>query len=56
MTVPKDLLDLLACPKCQGNLEYRVGPPEELVCHTCRLRYAVDEGIPVMLIDEAKPL
>jgi len=56
MTLPQDLLDLLACPKCKGALEYRTTPVEELVCHACRLRYAVDDGIPVMLIDEAQPL
>ena len=55
MSLPKDLLDILVCPKCKGDLEYRL-EPEELVCHTCRLRYAVDGGIPIMLIDEAKPL
>lgn len=56
MTVPQDLLALLVCPKCKGPLEHRATPQEELVCHHCRLRYAVDDGIPVMLIDEARPL
>jgi uncharacterized protein len=56
MTVPPDLLALLVCPKCHGPLEHRTAPAEELVCHACRLRYAVDDGIPVMLIDEAQPL
>lgn len=55
MTLPNDLLEILVCPKCKGDLEYRK-TPEELVCHACRLRYAVDDGIPIMLIDEAKPL
>lgn len=47
------LLEILACPKCVGKLEYR---PEEsvLVCHACRLRYSIQDGIPVMLIDEAE--
>jgi hypothetical protein len=56
MSLPKDLLEILVCPKCHGDLEYRLEPVEELVCRTCRLRYAVDDGIPIMLIDEAKPL
>jgi uncharacterized protein YbaR (Trm112 family) len=56
MTVPKDLLEILVCPKCKGELEYRTAPIEELVCHACRHRFAVDDGIPIMLIDEAKPL
>ena len=56
MSLPKDLLEILVCPKCKGDLEYHTEPVEELVCQACRLRYAVDDGIPIMLIDEAKPL
>jgi hypothetical protein len=37
-------------------LEHHAGPPEALVCRDCRLVYSVQEGIPVMLIDEAQPL
>lgn len=49
------LLEILVCPKCKGELEYREAAGE-LVCHACRLRYEVRNGIPIMLIDEAKPL
>ena len=56
MTVPKELIEILVCPKCKGELEYRTAPVEEFVCHACKLRYAVDDGIPVMLVDEARPL
>lgn len=49
------LLEILVCPKCKGELEYRT-EPEELVCDACALRYEVKDDIPVMLIDEAKPL
>ncbi|HWP37417.1 MAG TPA: Trm112 family protein [Gemmatimonadales bacterium] len=56
MSLPKDLLDILVCPKCKGDLEYRTSPKEDLVCHACRLVYAVEDDIPIMLIDEAKPL
>ena len=55
MSLPRDLLDILVCPKCKGELEYRTEPKEELVCHNCRLIYAVEDDIPIMLIDEAKP-
>jgi uncharacterized protein YbaR (Trm112 family) len=55
MTLPKDLLDILVCPKCRGDLEYRQEEPS-LVCPRCRLRYAVRDGIPIMLIDEATPV
>jgi uncharacterized protein len=49
------LLEILVCPKCKGELEYR-READELVCAACRLRYEVRDGIPIMLIDEAKPL
>jgi uncharacterized protein len=49
------LLEILVCPKCKGELEYRADQ-EDLVCHACRLRYAVRDDIPIMLIDEAQPL
>ena len=55
MTVPPQLLAILVCPKCNGELEYREAE-SSLVCHACRLRYAIRDGIPIMLIDEATPL
>lgn len=54
MSLDPELLELLVCPKCKGELEHRTDPSEELVCHACRLIYAVDDDIPIMLIDEAK--
>lgn len=47
------LLEVLACPKCRGKLEYREDE-QSLLCHECRLRYNIEDGIPVMLIDEAE--
>ncbi|MFQ6047051.1 MAG: Trm112 family protein [Gemmatimonadales bacterium] len=54
MPLSKELLEILVCPKCKGELEHRTEPNEELVCHACRLIYAVEDDIPIMLIDEAK--
>jgi len=51
----KELLDILVCPKCKGELEYKV-KEGELICHKCKLAYQVKEDIPVMLIDEARKL
>jgi uncharacterized protein len=52
VTLAQELLAILVCPKCKGDLEYR--PPEAvLVCHACRLRYPIRDDIPIMLIDEA---
>lgn len=53
--VDKQLLDILVCPKCKGELEHRA-ESNELVCHKCRLRYEIRDDIPIMLLDEAKPL
>ncbi|MBN2587659.1 MAG: Trm112 family protein [Candidatus Fermentibacteraceae bacterium] len=50
------LLEILACPRCKGDLEYRTDPEEVLICHSCRLVYDVRDEIPIMLIDEARPL
>ena len=55
MSLSPDLLAILVCPKCKGPLEHRAAPAEELRCGTCRLVYAVEDDIPVMLVDEAKP-
>lgn len=49
------LLDLLVCPKCKGELRYEASP-ESLVCERDRLRYEVRDNIPILLVDEAKPL
>ena len=55
MTVPRQLLEILVCPKCKGELEYHEAE-QALQCNQCRLRYPVREGIPIMLIEEATPL
>jgi uncharacterized protein YbaR (Trm112 family) len=55
MTVPQALLEILVCPKCKGDLEFRKEEPS-LVCSSCKLRYPVRDGIPIMLIAEATPV
>ena len=55
MTLAPQLLALLVCPKCKGPLEYRESE-SSLVCPACKLRYAVRDDIPIMLIDEATPV
>jgi len=47
----QELLDILVCPRCRGPLAIE---PASLRCDACMLRYRVDNGIPVMLIDEAE--
>lgn len=55
MPIDDKLLKMLACPKCNGSLDYRAEKiKESLSCLKCKLRYRVEDGIPVMLIDEAE--
>ena len=49
----KELLDILVCPQCKGDLEYD-SANARLICHACRLRYPVQDDIPIMLIEEAE--
>ncbi len=51
----EELLKILVCPKCKGDLEYRE-KEEKLICHKCKLAYPIVDDIPVMLIDEAERL
>ena len=55
MTLSPQLLSILVCPKCKGELEYRPDEPS-LVCNACRLKYPVRDDIPIMLVDEATPV
>ena len=55
MPIAQELKEILACPKCKGELEFREDR-QEIVCRTCQLVYRIEDDIPVMLVDEAKPL
>lgn len=55
MPISKELLEILACPKCKGDI--RLNETEDgLICDTCKLLYEIRDDIPVMLIEEAKPI
>jgi uncharacterized protein len=55
MAISQELLEILACPKCKGDLE--LNPTQDgLVCNTCKLLYRIEDDIPIMLIDEAQNL
>ena len=53
--INKDLLDILACPKCKGPIAM-AEDENGLVCGQCRLLYEIIDDIPVMLVDKAKKL
>jgi uncharacterized protein len=55
MTINRELLDILACPKCKSPITLNE-TQDGLICRHCRLLYEIRDGIPIMLIDEAKPL
>lgn len=51
------LREILRCPNCRGELRDEMGPTgAELVCTSpdCGLAYRIDEGVPVLLVDEAR--
>ena len=53
--ISKELLDILACPKCKGNVRLNEAK-DGLICDKCKLLYEIKDDIPVMLIDEAKKI
>lgn len=54
MSLDPKLLDVLACPRDKGPLEY-LEDEQVLVNNRLHLAYRIDDGIPVLLIDEATP-
>ena len=55
MPIDKELLAILACPKCKGDLTL-TEKGDGLTCRACKLMYPIKDDIPVMLIDEAVKL
>jgi hypothetical protein len=55
MAISQELLDILACPKCKGDI-YQNDSKDGLICDNCKLLYEIRDDIPIMLIDEARPL
>jgi uncharacterized protein YbaR (Trm112 family) len=55
MAISTELLEILVCPKCKGDL-YLTEAQDGLICDPCGLKYAIKDDIPIMLIDEAQPI
>ncbi len=51
LPISQELLQILACPACKSPVELR---GDRLVCQGCGRRYRIEDGIPIMLIDEAE--
>lgn len=54
MVIDKELLEILVCPKCKGDI-FMAEKRDGLICKNCKLVYPIRDDIPVMLIDEALP-
>ncbi len=54
-TVDPKLLEMLVCPLTKGPLSYDA-KAQELISKQAALAYPIRDGIPIMLIDEARPL
>ncbi|MFV0423548.1 Trm112 family protein [Oleidesulfovibrio sp.] len=52
MTINKELLEILACPKCKAPVEMTIDG-DGLACDKCKVVYPIREDIPVMLVEEA---
>jgi uncharacterized protein YbaR (Trm112 family) len=50
--LPDLLRGLLVCPACHGELDEA---ETELTCRSCGRRYAIENGVPNMLIEAARP-
>ncbi len=55
MPISKELLEILACPQCKGEIRLNE-TGDGLICDKCRLLYEIKDDIPIMLVEEAKPL
>jgi uncharacterized protein YbaR (Trm112 family) len=55
MPIKKELLDILCCPKCKGDIRLN-DSGTGLICDRCKLLYQIKDDIPIMLIDEAIPI
>ena len=49
----KDLLDILCCPVCKGDLDYKPRK-NTLTCTSCKKVYRIENDIPIMLPDEPR--
>ena len=55
MAISQELLEILACPKCKGDIHLN-DAEDGLICDQCKLMYEIRDDIPIMLIDEAQAL
>ncbi|MBA4389696.1 MAG: hypothetical protein C0399_02005 [Syntrophus sp. (in: bacteria)] len=55
MAINEELLAILCCPKCKGEIQLN-DAQDGLLCYACKLLYPIKDDIPIMLIEEALPI
>jgi uncharacterized protein YbaR (Trm112 family) len=52
----KDLLEIICCPMCKGNLDLKIKKEEKgeiiegtFTCKKCSINYSIEDGIPNLL-------
>lgn len=55
MALDRELLEIIVCPKCKGDLVYEEDK-DRLVCKNCSVYYPIRQDIPILLIEEAIPI
>jgi uncharacterized protein len=55
MAINEELLTILCCPKCKGDITLNE-TQDGLICNACKLLYPIRDDIPIMLIEEALPI
>lgn len=55
MAISDELLEILACPKCKGEIRLNESG-DGLICDKCKLLYEIKDDIPIMLVEEARPV
>ncbi|GAB6072721.1 Trm112 family protein [Venenivibrio stagnispumantis] len=51
--IDKEILEIIVCPKCKGELEYK---EDCLICRACKLKYKIVEDIPILIVEEAEKI
>ncbi len=55
MPIDSELLSILACPKCKGDVSLDA-EGGGIICKSCKLFFPIKDGIPSMILDEAREL
>jgi uncharacterized protein YbaR (Trm112 family) len=54
MTLPEHFFNKLMCPSCKRDALHEQAEPPRLTCNNCQMRFVINDGVPVLLTDEAE--